>query len=78
MSAPQARRQVLEHAATRFGGAEQLAKKLGIRQRLMKLYLDGATPIPDALFLRLVDLLSEQWRGEDQAPPRQDPNAKPR
>lgn len=76
MSAPQARRQLLEHAATRFGGAEQLAKKLGVRQRLMKLYLDGATPLPDGLFLRLVDLLSEQRRSEE--PPRQDPNAKPR
>jgi hypothetical protein len=78
MSTPEARRRLLEQAATRLGGVEQLAKKLGVTQRAMKLYLDGVAPLPDALFLRLVDLLSEQWRSEGQPPPAKDPNSKRR
>jgi hypothetical protein len=74
MSTPEARRQLLEQAATRLGGLEQLAKKLGVTQRAMKLYLSGAAPLPDALLLRLIDLLSEQG----QAPPAQDPSSKRR
>jgi hypothetical protein len=78
MSTPEARRRLLEQAATRLGGVEQLAKKLGVTQRAMKLYVDGGAPLPDALFLRLVDLLSEQWSSESQPPPGRDPNAKRR
>jgi hypothetical protein len=73
MSTPEARRRLLEQAATRLGGVEQLAKKLGVTQRAMKLYVGGGAPLPDALFLRLVDLLSEQWSSESQPPPGRDP-----
>jgi hypothetical protein len=73
MSTPEARRRLLEQAATRLGGVEQLTKKLGVTQRAMKLYLNGVAPLPDALFLRLVDLLSE-----GQPPPAKDPNSKRR
>lgn len=76
MSTPEARRRLLEQAATRLGGVEQLAKKLGVTHRAMKLYLDGTVPLPDALFLRLVDLLSEQRGSESQPPPAPDPNSK--
>jgi hypothetical protein len=78
MSTPEARRRLLEQAATRLGGVEQLAKKLGVTQRAMKRYLDGAAPLPDTLLLRLVDLLSEQGRSEGQPPPAKSPNAKRR
>ena len=78
MSTPEARRRLLEQAATRLGGVEQLAKKLGVTQRAMKLYVDGGAALPDALFLRLVDLLSEQWSSESQPPPAKDPNSKRR
>jgi hypothetical protein len=77
MSAPEARRRLLEQAVTRLGGVERLAKKLGVTQRAMKLYLDGATPLPDALFLRLVDVLTEQRRSEGPPPPA-NPNSKRR
>jgi hypothetical protein len=60
---------LLEQAATRLGGAEKLAQKLAVSQRALKLYLNGAAPLPDAVFLRLVDLLSEQWPGGGPAPP---------
>jgi hypothetical protein len=78
MSTPEARRRLLEQAAARLGGVEQLAKKLGVTLRSMKLYLDGAVPLPDALLLRLVDLLSEQRGSESQSPPAGDPNSKRR
>jgi hypothetical protein len=78
MSTPEARQRLLEQAATRLGGVENLAKKLGVTQRAMKLYLSGAAPVPDALFLRLVDLLSDQWRSEGQRPAGRDPNSKRR
>jgi predicted transcriptional regulator len=76
MSTPDARRHLLEQAATRLGGAEKLAKKLGVSQRALKLYLHGAAPLPDAVFLRLVDLLSEQRPGEGPPPPANKPNSK--
>ena len=78
MSAPEARQRLLEQAAARLGGVENLAKKLGVTQRAMKLYLNGAAPVPDALFLRLVDLLSDPWRSDGQRPPGRDPNSKRR
>ena len=78
MSTPEARRRLLEQAATRLGGVEQLAKKLGVTHRAIKLYIEGAVPLPDALFLRLVDLLSEQWSSESQPPPARDPKSKPK
>jgi len=51
---------------------------LGVTQRSMKLYLSGAAPVPDALFLRLVDLLSDQGRIEGQRPPDGGPSSKRR
>ncbi len=76
MSTPEARQRLLEQAAARLGGVENLAKRLGVTQRAMKLYLSGAAPVPDALFLRLVDLLSDQSPSEGQRPPGRDPNAR--
>jgi hypothetical protein len=75
MSTPEARRRLLEQAAARLGGVEQLAEKLGVTKRAMKLYVDGAATLPDALLLRLVDLLSDQWRDESQPPPAQNPDS---
>jgi hypothetical protein len=69
---------MLEQAAVRLGGVENLAKKLGVTQRAMKLYLSGAVPLSDALFLKLVDLLSDQWGSDGQRPPGRDPNSRRR
>jgi hypothetical protein len=78
MSTPEARQRLLEQAAARLGGVENLAKKLGVTQRAMKLYLSGAAPVSDALFLKLVDLLSDQWGSDGPRPPGRDPNSKRR
>jgi hypothetical protein len=53
------KRLLLQHASRLFGGAEELAEKLGIGERRARLYLSGNEPLSDALFLRLVDLLGE-------------------
>lgn len=69
------RRRLLEHAATLTGGVEKLAEKLAISERLLEHYLSGAGAVPDALFVRLVDVLVEHWRPEGQEPP--SPKRKP-
>ena len=51
------RRLLLEHASRLFGGAEELAEKLGIGQRRAEWCLAGNEPLTDALFLRLVEVL---------------------
>jgi hypothetical protein len=68
----QAKKKLLVHAATRVGGVAPLAEKLGITQPALRLYLGGEEPLPDALFLRLVDIISEDW------PKPQDGQAGPR
>jgi hypothetical protein len=66
MPAPEATKRLIEEAAARLGGLDALAKQLGISERLLKLYLSGAQPLPDALFLRIVDLISD---GSGDKPP---------
>jgi hypothetical protein len=41
------------------GGAAALASRLGVEPRLMKLWGDGRYPIPERVFLILVDLVLE-------------------
>jgi plasmid maintenance system antidote protein VapI len=53
------KRLLLEHASRLFGGAAELAEKLGIGQRRAELYLSGDEPLSDALFRRLVEVLGE-------------------
>lgn len=67
------RRRLLEHAVMLVGGVEQLAEKLAISERLLEHYVSGAGAVPDALFVRLVDVLAEHWRPDEQAPPSSKP-----
>ena len=50
-------RRVLARAAAKLGGVEALAEHLAIRQRLLQSYITGAEPVPDALFLRAIDII---------------------
>ena len=59
MHTPESTRRLLEIAAARAGGAEHLAAALGITERQLKLYQTGTRPLPDTLFLRIVDMLSK-------------------
>jgi DNA-binding transcriptional regulator YdaS (Cro superfamily) len=49
---------VLARAAEMTGGREELARRLGVRPQLLDSWLAGATPIPEAVFLKAVDLVS--------------------
>lgn len=60
MHTPESTRRLLELAATRAGSVEQLAATLGITVRQLKLYQTGTRPLPDTLFLRLVDMLQKE------------------
>jgi DNA-binding transcriptional regulator YdaS (Cro superfamily) len=60
MHTPESTRKLLEIAVTRAGGAEQLAATLGISPRMLRLYESGSRPLPDTLFLRIVDMLSKE------------------
>jgi hypothetical protein len=60
MSTQDVSRRVLERAAARLGGAAALAAKLGIGERVLSRYLEGRELVPDALFLRAVDIVLEQ------------------
>ena len=50
-------RKVLVQAAERLGGMEALATRLGITAGALRLYLMGSEPVPQKLFLRVVDVL---------------------
>jgi len=49
----------LARAAEILGGAARLARRLGISQTRLRLYLDDVERLPQALFLKLVDVLSD-------------------
>lgn len=49
----------IARAATILGGAEALARCLSISQSRLKLYLDDLERLPQALFLKVVDVLSD-------------------
>lgn len=57
MSTVQRGRRVLARAAAMMGGAEQLAAHLKISHRVLQHYLVGTEPVPDALFLRAIDVI---------------------
>ena len=50
-------RKLLVHVASRLGGVEALAARLGISARVLGAYLSGSELIPDALVLQVVDLV---------------------
>jgi hypothetical protein len=40
-----------------LGGVEALAAKLDIGPRVLKHYITGNEPVPDSLFLRVIDVV---------------------
>ena len=51
---------MLERAAEILGGAEQVAAYLGVSPAHVRIWMRGMFSPPADVFLRLVDLLSEQ------------------
>ena len=66
MDAKQVGRRVLARAAAKVGGVAELAARLDIGQRVLQYYIAGREPVPDALFLRAIDVILEDALG---APP---------
>jgi hypothetical protein len=50
-------RLVLAHAATQAGGIVQLAAELKLSERILRHYIEGKEPVPDNLYLMVVDVL---------------------
>ena len=53
---------LLRAAARVLGGPGALAERLGIDESLIQCFMSGQRRVPDALVLRVVDLLEEQRR----------------
>ena len=66
MDAKQVGRRVLARAAAKVGGVAELAARLDISQRVLQYYIADREPVPDALFLRAIDVILEDALG---APP---------
>jgi AcrR family transcriptional regulator len=50
-------RRVLARVAAQSGGIRALAAELNISERLLRQYIEGKEPVPDGLFLRVVDVI---------------------
>ena len=62
-------RKLLAHVASRLGGVEALAARLGIGARALGAYLSGKELIPDALVLQVVDLVLVEMEKRLPLPP---------
>jgi hypothetical protein len=70
-------RKLLAHVATRLGGVEALAARLGIGARVLGAYLSGKELIPDALVLQVVDLVLVEMEKRLPSQPPAAPAAQP-
>jgi hypothetical protein len=70
-------RKLLAHVATRLGGVEALAARLGIGARVLGAYLSGKELIPDALVLQVVDLVLVEMEKRLPSPLPATPAAQP-
>lgn len=61
-------------------GAVELSRRLGVSQTRLNLYADGFEPMPEALFLRVVDVLVDVQLAElmKPVPAQKNGNRKPR
>lgn len=64
MEIAKAARHLLARAAVRLGGVEQLASRLGVSPRVLKLYIEGHEAVPDSLLLRVIDLVLDDLPDE--------------
>jgi hypothetical protein len=53
------KRNLLAHMAARLGGIDELAEKLRMSRREIMAYLAAREAIPDALVLKIIDLVLE-------------------
>ena len=53
-------REVLARAAVKVGGVGKLASHLNLSSRALSEYVNGRLAVPDALFLRVLDVVLEE------------------
>jgi len=53
-------RHVLARAAAKVGGVAELASRLNLSPRVLHYYVTGRLVVPDALFLRALDVALEE------------------
>jgi hypothetical protein len=53
-------RHVLARAAAKVGGVAKLASRLNLSQRVLTWYVHGDLTVPDALFLKALDMILEE------------------
>lgn len=58
---------LLQKAAEKLGGMDEVARYLGISDVRLRIWMRGLIAPPDEIFLKLVDLISE---GPASSPPR--------
>lgn len=61
-------RRVLARAAVLIGGVAALAERLELTHAELAACLTGAAPVPDALFLRAIDIVLEELPAPGRAP----------
>lgn len=59
---------LVQAAAEMLGGNKALARRLGVPEQLIAGYRAGRPEIPDALLLRIVDIILADRRGAPPAP----------
>ena len=62
-------RRVLEKIIDKLGGAEAAAQRLQIAPSLLQRFVAGSLDVPDAVLLRAVDCLHEDWTDVARTPP---------
>ena len=53
-------RRVLAKAAVQAGGIARLAERMGVGAKILREYITGVRPVPDALFLAAIDVVLEE------------------
>ena len=53
-------REVLARAAVKVGGVGKLGSQLNLSSRVLSEYVNGRLAVPDALFLRVLDVVLEE------------------
>jgi hypothetical protein len=61
---------ILQAASEIVGGIEALAERLGIREKVLAVFIEDRRHLPDSLLLRVVDIILEE-RQSRLAPPGQ-------
>ena len=55
-------RAVFQKVVAKLGGFYEAAQRLGVPHALVSRYLDGRSPVPDAILLRALDIVLDEFQ----------------